>query len=153
MTKWILEPGKLYRIKGFHQKDMSKYITIEGLPEKLSEERFEDLGGPEKAGILHLYVFRKADGQLASAPSFSRSMRRVSDAVLNQAPPQTPAELQALIARSVNTHSGRGLMAWGPDEKVETLNERTLGSTSLTDTMVVRYYKPKNSAQAPDKEK
>jgi hypothetical protein len=44
-------------------------------------------------------------------------------------------------------------MAWGPDEKVETLNERTLGSTSLTDTMVVRYYKPKNSAQAPDKEK
>lgn len=149
MTKWVLDPGKLYRIKGFHQKDRSKYVTIEGLPEKLSEERFEDLGGAAKGGLIHVFVFRKVSEQVAAAPSFSRSMRRIPTPVLSDVPPQTPAELQKLIAHSANAKGGRGLMAWGPDEKEEKITEQSLGATSLTDTMVIRYYKPKNRVGAP----
>lgn len=141
MTKWVLEPNKTYRIKGYHQKGNEKYVTIAGLPEKLSEEKFEDLGGDDRAGLIHLYVFRPTDEE-TSAPSFSRSLRRISRPALEQSHPRSALELQAMVAKGANAKGGRGLMAWGLDEKFEKLETKKLGTTSLTDTMVIRYYRP-----------
>jgi hypothetical protein len=137
LTKWVLEPGTQYSIKGTYQEDQETFAFIEGLSEELSKEKFNDFG-PD-AGFIHLYVFRPSISE-ASTPAFSRSMRQLPARMTAKQDPGTPWELQALIARNANARSSRGLMASASGEGKEQLRELPLGNVSLTDAMVIQYY-------------
>jgi len=144
LNKWVLEPNKEYRVKGYHQKDNEKYLEITTLTEEESVEKYEDLGGQQFAGLIHLYVFKTIDADEAESPKFTRSIGRLSRPVRTSKRYESLRELQQAIARRSDLFppGTRPLAGWGK-EMTETLQEKKLGETTLTDTLIVRYSKTK----------
>jgi hypothetical protein len=142
MNKWVLEPGTDYRVKGYHQEGNEKYFEITTLTEEESIEQFEDLGGEEAAGLIHLYVFKTVDPTLAEVPQYTRSIGGIA-----RGRPRrfgTLSQFQQAIARRSDLFPPgvRPLAGWG-QEKTETLQEKNLGTVSQTEVLIVRYSKTK----------
>ncbi|QDT73426.1 hypothetical protein [Lacipirellula limnantheis] len=142
LSKWVLEPGKEYRVKGYHQKGNEKYFEITTLTEDESVEKYEDLGGKDFAGLIHLYVFRTVDPAVAEVPKYTRSIGRLTKSQLRGSDFSTLRDLQQAIAKKSELFppGTRPLAGWGR-EKNESLKEKELGDLTLTDTMIVRYSK------------
>jgi hypothetical protein len=139
LTKWVLEPGKDYRVKGYHQEGNEKYFEITTLSEEESKQRYDDLGGAKFAGLIHLHVFQKQTSA-DEIPSFTRSIGRFSRSQRQPALFTTLPEAKQAIARKSDIYppGTRPLAGWGR-EQTQTLAEMELGPATLTGTLVVRY--------------
>lgn len=140
MNKWVLDPATEYRIKGYHQQGNEKYRAVTVLTEQESRTRYDELGGVQFAGLIHLYVFRTVESQLEEPPMFVYSVGRLTrpDGVVPTF--ESLRDLQQAIARRSELYppGTRPLAGWGK-ELQETLAERKLGRVALTDVMIVRY--------------
>jgi len=136
LTKWVLEPGKDYRIKGYHQQGNEKYFEITTLSEEESRQRYDDLGGAKFAGLIHLHVFQKQTAA-DETPSFTRSIGRLPRQTQRF---RTLHDAQQAVARKSNIYppGTRPLAGWGR-EQFQTLAEMELGPVTLTSTLIVRY--------------
>lgn len=146
MTRWVLEPGKLYRIKGFHRKDRQSYIPIVGMNEEDSRKRFSDFGG-KNAGLVHVHIFRSTgqDRLAQAAPPSERSLRdtQAIDQAKNGDTEHSLSELQDTIHNASGKGVTRGLMSVNMSStQNEQLSSLSLGDVSLHSTMVIRYYVP-----------
>lgn len=146
MTRWVLEPGKLYRIKGFHKKDGQSYIPIIGMNEEDSRKRFSDFGG-RNAGLVHVHIFRDArQSNLAqTAPPSERSLRDTKDIdrAKNGDKAHTLLEMHDVIHNASGKGVTRGLMSVDlSNTRNEQLSSLSLGDVALHSTMVIRYYAP-----------
>lgn len=142
LNKWVLEPGREYRVKGFHQQGNEKYSQITTLTEKESKEQYSDLGGQQFAGLVHLHVFKTVDPALAEIPQFTRSIGRISRAARANGRHHTITDLKQAIAKKSDLfpRGTKPLAGWGKEFN-ETLEEQKLGEIQLTDVLVVRYSK------------
>ncbi|HEY1067442.1 MAG TPA: hypothetical protein VGE52_15070, partial [Pirellulales bacterium] len=150
VTKWVLQPGKEFRIMGYHQKDKETFLEIETKSDEESQRSFSDLGGPEFAGLIHLYVFRKSDAGLVASTGgerFTRSIGRLSrpDRKRDRTGEDSFASLRAAVTAKSDLAPAntKGLAGMGR-EREYSLDEKKLGETFLTDTMIIRYWKNKD---------
>lgn len=146
MTRWVLEPDKTYRIKGFHKKDGQSYIPIVGMGEEESRKRFSDFGG-RNAGLVHVHIFRNVRdvSSAHAAPPSERSLRDTEriDHAKNGDEEHTLGELQNVIHNESGQGVTRGLMTVDLNNtREERLSSVTLGDVILHSTMVIRYYMP-----------
>jgi hypothetical protein len=149
MTRWVLAPFGKHCIRGFYKEDRQTYNPIVGISEADSEALFEDLGGEQYAGLIHVYVFRHQEGAptVSGALSVSRgSLRTAPPRQVKRRSPTTWAELQRHIATTMAARPGRGLMVAGFESRDEELKVEDLPAVNLTDTMVIRYYMPQRLA-------
>lgn len=144
MARWVLEPGKEYRIQGFYQADMQNFKPIEGLSHEDSMMRVSELGGAEKAGLIHVYIFRPMQlGSTGDQFAMSRggSLRPVNPRQLGlKGPPRTWAEYQTQVAMGMKYRGGRGLMAPVGGTEREQLQTAQYDGNFLSDTMAIRYW-------------
>ena len=144
MSRWVLEPGVQYCIKGYYKEDMKQYTPILGLSEEKSKEAMEVLG--DLGGYVNLYVFSSESGNGKEVPpnivamsrggSFLNTVRTAADG----RPARTWAELQARVARGGSPTPPRGVMIAGGEDKEEQLTEDKLDAAYNSDTMVIKYY-------------
>jgi len=136
LKKWVLAPRGEYVIQGYYQPGNQTFKSIRALSEQESSNRFADLGGDAAAGLIHVFVFRPA-ADLAGV-SVPPSIRRMSESELAESHTGTLSELQSLI---VPGKFNRGLFSWA-DTREQQLTGDKLGAVQLTDTMIIRYYRP-----------
>jgi hypothetical protein len=86
-STWVLEPGKLYTIRGYYTLENPK--TISGKPERTStfrkfkvlsdsESALADLGDSSKVGKVELLLYREVKGELPAAGRRAVNMRAVT---------------------------------------------------------------------------
>lgn len=143
LTKWVLLPGKEYRVKGFHQEGNEKYFEITTLTEEESQRRYDDLGGAKFAGLIHLHVFQQRTDN-DEVPAFTRSIGRLGRRERPNTPYPTVQDAQRAIAVKSDLFPPgvRPLAGWGR-ERNESLAETQLGQVVLTSTLVIRYSQTK----------
>ena len=139
MQPWILEPGKQFMIKGFHQKDGHTYTPIIGFRDEDTKTVAADLGTGEAVGLIEMFLV-KAGSPSAPAVAMSRSMRRPSPQILPGDRAKSIADLQRGLARSANLRAKRGLMAWGSGQESEEIHYQEFYSGPPIGHLVVRYY-------------
>jgi hypothetical protein len=145
LNKWILEPGKTYRVKGYHQQDGARYFAITTLSDQDSKDKYEDLGGDLAAGLIHLYVFTPVGADQDSVLAYTRSIGRMTRNDIKTRKFATFAERQAAVMRKSNLYPpGVKPLAGAGQELPELIEEKKFGDVRLSDTMVVRYsqFKP-----------
>jgi hypothetical protein len=142
LNKWVLEPGKEYRVKGYHREGNETYARITTLSEEESKSKYADLGGEQFAGLIHMYVFQTIDQASSQTLAFTRSIGRLPRRSERTVRFSTLSELQQAIARKSDLYPKgvRPLAGWGKEEN-ETIEETKLGDVALTDTLIVRYSK------------
>ena len=139
MLPWVLEPGKEFMIKGFHQEDGKTYLPIVGLSDEESKANYSDLGGDKHAGLIELFVIRPGT-EKASQVVLSRSLRRPGPQYLPKGQPTSLAQLQRALSQSAGARATRGLMAWDQNQQDEVLQNVEFQSAPPSEHLVVRYY-------------
>jgi hypothetical protein len=139
MQPWILEPGKQFMIKGFHQKDGKTYIPIVGFRDEDTKTLVADLGSEEAAGLIEMFLV-KSGSPAAPAVAMTRSMRRPSPQILSAGRAKSIADLQRGLSHSANLRAKRGLMAWGSGQENEDMHFQEFYSGPPIGHLVVRYY-------------
>jgi hypothetical protein len=145
MTRWIIEPNKEYRVRGFYQKDKKTFYPIEGVSDDRSKTYWSDLG--DAAGLIHLYVFRTRpegiDLASASVSRGSESFKPVGARGVDRKPAKSWLDLQRQIVSNgelARKFGGRGLMMSASELQKQELTTGDLGAVHNTDTMIIRYY-------------
>lgn len=139
MSRWILQPNRTYRIRGFYDRSHREFNEIVGLSEEESKDKLETLG--ELAGLIHLYVYQEADGDNASTPLVSTSLN----------PPQAYttsasswSEYQGGLAKSMKASKPKGLMFANDQVQSVELKTGELENVIQTDVMIIQYYSAKD---------
>jgi hypothetical protein len=139
MQPWILEPGKEFLVKGYHQKDGRTYVPIVGFADEDTQAILADLTDERAAGLIEMFIV-KAGSPDTSHVALARSMRRPSPQILAAGPAKSIADLQRGLAQSANLRAKRGLMAWSESQEKEDLQLTEFQSGPPVEHLVIRYY-------------
>jgi hypothetical protein len=124
-TKWILEPGKLYGLRGYYVDD--KVYVFQVLSDDESAARVSDEAFKGRGGWIDVTVFPQGSGRDDTA-KISRSLRGLTKHG-SKTKPKNLAEARALVNKHIPTatagrksYSRRGLIVEGnaQDQKLET---------------------------------
>jgi len=143
LTKWVLAPGVDYVIKGIYERDHKNYTPLVGLSDEDTKAMLETGDFRESAGLIHLYVFAKSVGGGDTQLVSSRSLRNVASHQIPTGKVRSVYDLQRRIAAMSNAKSTRGLIASANTTEQEEIETKELGDVTLTNTMILRYYTPK----------
>lgn len=139
MSRWILEPHKNYRIRGFYQKGNKKYKEIEGKSDEESEELVGTLG--DSAGLIHLYVYRSDKQSLGgSQPLVGVSLQGHPGVAVTKTA-KNFSDYQKNLADRVDSNIGpKGMMAQGEGSGKADLETGVLDNVIQSDVMIIHYY-------------
>jgi hypothetical protein len=148
-SRWILEPGKEYRVKGFYKKDRKTFTPIQGTAAHNSRVSTNDFA--DTTGLIHMHVFTEGEGVAASSsyaaggargyatPEANGNLRHVPPGQVGMSQPKTWAELNRQIAGAMATNSGRGVAGRSQDMQTGPLGTDCLGTPRHVATVVVRF--------------
>lgn len=136
-TRWVLEPGKEYTLRGFYLEDGK---TVEEF-EVVDPSGQSDLS-PAKLGLLELDVFRESAAGKEEALAKARKLSLRGPAT-KQAP-RTLAELKTQVRRSVADRRDRdvGVIVAGSRSEAD-VQEVEFKGAEHAGAQVIRYYSPK----------
>lgn len=131
-SRWVLEPNKEYEVAGFYPTldELRPFLV---LSDEESEERYDELGGDEFAGLISVYVFKSFSGDLADLPTPSTYSTLHEDR-------DEPASTYSELAQD----SPRGLITEGFVVGAD-LQKTTLGPAVEFGCMIIRYYERGNN--------
>lgn len=144
MARWILEPGKVYRIRGFYQADMQTVRPLQGMSDEDTALRMTELAGAARAGIIHVYVFRPAPvGSAGNEFAMARggSLRPISPRQLGlKGPPRDWNDYRTRVALGMKYKGARGLIGTAPGSELEPIQLTEFEAPFMSDTIAIRYF-------------
>lgn len=130
-SKWVLEPGKEYTIKGFYMSD-NRVLPFQ----VVSPQGLTSLD-PERLGLIEAAVFRE-EANILTSKEFA-NLRSLSS---SKAKPKTLQELQNQIMASAKSPkaTGRGLIMPGEASGTTEVKATRFENPNYVGSLVIRYY-------------
>jgi hypothetical protein len=142
-TKWVLEPGKPYQLKGFYAG--GKVFVFNVLSDEESAARVADEAFHGRGGWIDVTVFTEGpDVETGETPGTSRSFRNLTARGGKKEHPKSHAEARALVQKNLGTKAARktrGLLAEGAAED-KALEKDELKTPTASFNMRISYYTP-----------
>ncbi len=146
-TRWVLLPGKTYKIRGFYNADGTVQVF-----KALSEEQSQQIElNPRARGLLELDVF--CEGKEETEKKKKPITLRTPEALVRDDPPATLGELKTRLRKALgeNVVQNKGLVVPGestglgvgtPPEKTE-VTETEMRNPVHASSMTIRLKAPK----------
>ena len=138
--KWILEPGKVYGLRGYYKDGKVEVFKVLGDDEsaaRVSDEQFKGRGG-----WIDVTVFTQGSGE--DMAKYGRTLRGLGKHS-GKAKPKTLAEARSLVNKHVQPVAkskrckGRGLIDSG-DTEAQTLEQDEFKNPTVSYNMHINYY-------------
>ncbi|MEI8374047.1 MAG: hypothetical protein WCJ35_14570 [Planctomycetota bacterium] len=150
-SRWILEPGKEYRIKGVYERNRKVFAPFEGISSNDLRGSTNDFA--DAVGVIQMHLFTSERAAAAAESRWAGPSKRAKDCYslgangsLRRVPPEqvgfhqpkTWVELNRQITGTMAFQGGRGVIAGSEEVKGATLSVDSLETPYHAATVVLR---------------
>lgn len=143
MTRWVLNPGEKFDVRGYAKQGDEKYTPFEVLSEEESQKE-EALNSSSYIGAIHLFVLvegKQADSTVNSTGLRAPVARKSAPADVND----LKSAADAIVKRNPQKASTAGLIRAGKTEAGQKLESVSFENPMLVETRTIWYRERKSS--------
>lgn len=149
-TKWILEPGVHYEIRGFYAEDEKKVEPF-AVQSEVDSDVEEDLNPNPKLGAIELFVF--IEGTAGTEPPAGSGLRKLLPKSTEQSRPKTAKEASDLVLKNMD-HKAQtaGFIKSSGNSEGADLKSREFKNPQLQESRIIWYKdrkRPLSNADRP----